>query len=97
MQLENCVLAMSQLALSLYSLPYSNAKVERIFSKMNYFKNKVRNKMGSPTIDALIRVESGLRWRNEACHNFTVSCEMKLKFNSLTIYQIKKTMIFCRH
>ena len=43
-----------------------------------------------PTIDALIWVENGLRWRNEACHNFTVSGEMKLKFNSLTIYQIKK-------
>ena len=43
-----------------------------------------------PTIDALISIESGLRWRNEACHKFTVSGEMKLKFNSLTIYQIKK-------
>ena len=80
----------SQLALGLYSLPYSNADVERIFSKMNYFKNKVRNRMSSPTIDALIRVESALRWRKEECHNFTVSAEMKAKFNTTTVYQIKK-------
>ncbi len=80
----------SQLALSLFSLPYSNAEVGRIFSKMNYFKSKVRNRMSSPTIDALIRVESALCWRKEECHNFTVSREMKAKFNTATIYQIKK-------
>lgn len=80
----------SQLALSLYSLPYSNADVERIFSKMNYFKSKVRNRMSSPTIDALIRVESALRSRKEECHNFTVSREMKSKFNTATIYLIRK-------
>ena len=29
----------SRLATALYSLPFSNAEVERIVSKMNYFKN----------------------------------------------------------
>ena len=76
--------------LGLYSLPYSDADVERILSKINYFKNKVRNRMSSPTIDALIRVESALRWRKEECHNFTVSAEIKAKFNTTTVYQIKK-------
>jgi hypothetical protein len=79
---------LSQLALSLYSLPYSNAEVELIFSKMNYFKNQTRNRMSSPTLDALIRIEGGLRWRKEECHNFTVTNEMKSKFNTLTIYQL---------
>lgn len=79
---------LSQLALSLYSLPYSNAEVERIFSKMNYFKNKTRNRMSSATLDALIRIEGGLRWREEECHNFTVTNKMKSKFNTATIYQI---------
>ena len=77
-----------QLALSLYSLPYSNAEVERIFSKMKYFKNKMRNRMSSPTIDALIRIEGGLRWRKEECHNFTVTNDMKSKFNTSSVYQI---------
>ena len=76
-----------QLALSLYSLPYSNAEVERIFSKMNYFKNKMRNRISSPTLDALIRIE-GLRWRKEECHNFTVTNDMKSKFNTSMVYQI---------
>eukprot|EP00795_Rhopilema_esculentum_P009772 gene9772-18305_t len=70
----------AQLALSLYSLPYSNAEVERIFSRMNHLKSKVRNKMASPTTDALIRVDSSLRWRGEDCYNFKVTHAMKRKF-----------------
>ena len=79
---------LAQLALALYSLPYSNAEVERIFSKMNHYKSKVRNKMGSPSIDAVIRVDCGLRWRNETCYQFRVSNEMKQKFNAATVYQV---------
>ena len=87
---ELCFRNLSQLALSLYSIPYSNAEVERIFSKMNYFKNKMRNRMSSPTLDALIRIEGGLRWRKKECHNFTVTDDMKSKFNTSTVYQISK-------
>ena len=79
---------LARLALALYSLPYSNAEVERIFSKMNHYKSKVRNKMGSPAIDAVIRVDCGLRWRNETCYQFRVSNEMKQKFNAATVYQV---------
>lgn len=50
----------AQLALSLYSLPYSNAEVEQIFSRMNHLKNKMRNKKASPTTDALIRVDGSI-------------------------------------
>ena len=34
--------------------------------------------------------QSALHWRKEECHDFTVSREMKSKFNTATIYQIKK-------
>ena len=59
-----------------------------IFSKINHFKNKIRNRMSSPTLDALIQIEGGLHWRKEECHNFTVTYEMKSKFNTSMIYQI---------
>ena len=68
---------LAQFALALYTLPYSNAEVERIFSKMNHFKSKLRNKMASPTTDALIRVDGGLKWRGEQCYNFNVTDNMK--------------------
>eukprot|EP00794_Sanderia_malayensis_P015248 gene15248-16822_t len=78
----------ARLAIALYSLPYSNAEVERIFSKMNNFKSKLRNKMASPTTDALIRIDSSLKWRGEECHNFKVTNEMKKKFNAETVYKV---------
>ena len=75
-------------ALALYSLSYSNTKVERIFSKLNYFKSKLRNKMKSATVAALIHIDCGLTLRQEKCYNFTVTDSMKKKFNANTIYQI---------
>ena len=78
----------AQLALSLYSLPYSNAEVERIFSRMNHLKSKVRNKMASPTTDSLIRVDGSLRWRGEECYNFNVNQAMKRKFIAKRIYRV---------
>ena len=54
---ESRFINLAQLAFALYALCYSNAEVEHIFSKMNHFKSKVRNKMASPTTDALVCVE----------------------------------------
>ena len=78
----------SSLALAFYFLPYSNAEVERIFPKLNYFKSKLRNKMKSATVAALIHTDCGLTLRQEKCYNFTVTDSMKKKFNANTIYQI---------
>ena len=55
---------------------------------MNHFKSKLRNKMASPTTDALIRVDGGLKWRGEQCYNFNVTDNMKRKFSSETIYKV---------
>ena len=70
----------SSLALALYSVPYSNAEVERIFSKLNYCKSNLRNKMKSGTVAAIIHIDCGLRLRQEKCYNFTITDLMKQKF-----------------
>ena len=44
-----------------------------IFSKMNYFKNILRNKMASPTTEASIRIDGSTRWKDEECDNFNVT------------------------
>ena len=44
-------------ALSLLSLPFSNAPVERIFSQMNATKTKQRNRMAVKTSNAILQVE----------------------------------------
>ncbi len=76
------------LALILYSLPYSYAEVELIISKMNYFKNKLRNKMARPTTDALICIDGSLQWREENCYNFRFSNRKTKKFNAETLYKL---------
>ena len=48
-------------------------------------------KMASPTTDALIRVDGGLKWRGEQCYNFNVTDNMKRKFSSETIFKVNAT------
>ena len=48
----------SKFALSLLSLPFSNASVERSFSQMNLVKSKLRNRMLIKTTNALLQVIS---------------------------------------
>ena len=79
----------SRLAIALYSLPYTNVEEEGIFSKMNYFKNILRNKMASPTTEALIGIDGSARWKGEECHNFIVTDEVKKKLHFETICKVK--------
>ena len=80
----------SSLALALYSIPYSNAEVEKIFSKLNYFMSKLRNKMKSGAVAAIIHIDCGLRLRQEKCCNFTATDLMKQKFVASVVYEISK-------
>ena len=84
-----------RLAIAFYSFRYSNAEVERVFSKMNYFKSELRNIMASPTTEALIRINGCTSWRGEECYNFDIANEMKGKFNAETIYKLSLKMTFC--
>ncbi|KAG7169876.1 putative hAT family C-terminal dimerization region-containing protein 11 [Homarus americanus] len=49
----------SQLALTLLSLPHSNADVERIFSHMNIVQIKLRNRLSIRSLNAIMAIKYG--------------------------------------
>ena len=50
----------SRLMTSLLSLPHSNAKVKRIFSKVAITKTKLRNSLKSSTLDSILVTKQSL-------------------------------------
>lgn len=60
---ERCFKELAEFALSLLSLPLSNADVERVFSHMNLVKSRLRNRMRNEMLSAILHVRYGLRFR----------------------------------
>ncbi|KAL4713265.1 hypothetical protein ACJJTC_018613 [Scirpophaga incertulas] len=58
---ENPFAEISSFAISMLSLPWSNGEVERVFSQLNLFKNKSRNRLSVAMINAILTVRSGLK------------------------------------
>lgn len=47
---------LADFALEVLSLPWSNADVERVFSQLNLVKTKLRNRLITSTVNAVLRV-----------------------------------------
>ncbi|CAG5098065.1 Protein of unknown function [Cotesia congregata] len=79
----------ASLALTAYSLPVSNASVERVFSRVTLTKTKLRNRMTLLLLSAILRIKMHLEENGICCTKFEPTGDM-LNFNS-TIYDKKKT------
>ena len=78
---ENCFEELAIIALSAYSLPLSNAVVERIFSYVTNVKSKLRNKLSTELLSAIIRIKSRLHFSGSCCKNLIVTKNMLSLFN----------------
>ncbi|XP_051153643.1 uncharacterized protein LOC127276934 isoform X1 [Leptopilina boulardi] len=76
-------------ALTLLSLPSTNAVVERVFLVMNSVKSKLRNKMGVPMLDSLLRVRCRFHATKTCCSEFSPTKKMLEKFNYKVVYAVK--------
>jgi hypothetical protein len=79
----------AQFALIILSFPNSNAVVERVFSIMNTVKTKVRNKMKTEMLTAILRIKTHLYSRNLCCRGFSVTPLMLQKFTTSVMYNNK--------
>lgn len=76
---------LSDLALSILSLPWSNAACERIFSQMNLVKNKTRNRMNSPMLTSILYIS--LKRQNKCCNDFKFPDSLVREIGTLDIYK----------
>lgn len=59
----------ADLAITVLSLPHSNAEVERMFSQMNIIKNKLRNRLASTTLNSILLIRNQLKILKQNCHS----------------------------
>lgn len=82
----------SSLALAMFSLPFSNAAIERVFSMMSIVKCKLRNRLQCEMVNSILALRYGLMLRGETCCSFTVTAEMLQKFNNSMYENLKSTV-----
>jgi len=77
---------LANLALTILCIPWSNAACERVFSQMNLVKTKLRNRMKSPLLIALLNIRSGLKRNKKCCHNFSLPDAIVKKIGTNEVY-----------
>lgn len=69
---ENPFKELTTFVLSLLVLPFSNAEVERLFSLMGLVKNKLRSRIKSELLCAVIGIREVLRVQNKCCYTCNI-------------------------
>lgn len=77
---------LANLALSILSLPWSNAACERIFSQMDLIKNKTRNRINSPMLTSILYIRSGLKRNKKCCNDFIFPDSVVREIGTIDIY-----------
>jgi len=76
---------LAEFALKIYSLPISNALVERVFSRVTSVKTKLRNRMGLELLTSILRIKTSLELNGKCCSSFEPTKSM-LNYDS-SIYK----------
>lgn len=78
---------LSQFSLDALCLPHSNAECERVFSKVNLTKTKIRNRLHTNTINSLLLTSQCLKEGEKGCTSFQPTQDMVNKMNYSTLYK----------
>lgn len=78
-------------ALSVLSLPHSNADCERVFSTVNCMKTKLRNRLNTETINGALHTKQHIKGRGrdsgKNCVNFQPNDEMFSRMTKNILYE----------
>lgn len=80
---------LSMAAVSVLSLPHSNAEIERVFSQMGVVKTKLRNRMSLETLNSILYVRYGLKLAGEACFEHKLPDSVLRQFGTSVAYSFK--------
>ncbi|XP_050678462.1 uncharacterized protein LOC126974837 [Leptidea sinapis] len=78
---------LSKFVLETISLPHSNADSERIFSKINLIKTKVRNKMTNSTVNGVLLAKQRVRGKENDCTTYDPSQSEYSRMNKALLYK----------
>ena len=77
---------LATLVLNAHVIPVSNAFVERTFSFVTNIKTKIRNRLSTKTLEAIIRIRCHLQSKNICCNKFIVTSKMISLFTARNLY-----------
>lgn len=78
-------------AVSVLSLPHSNAEVERVFSQMSVVKSKLRNRMSLQSLNSILYIRYGLKLSGEACYEHQLPDNVLQLFGTSAAYSFKSS------
>ncbi|CAH2086584.1 unnamed protein product [Euphydryas editha] len=87
---ENPFKELCDLALTVISLPHSNAEIERIFSAMNNTKTKLRNRMNLKSINSVLMIKYSLRRINKSCYDYEIPIDVLKNIGTNKAYSFAK-------
>lgn len=73
--------SISELALTVLTLPHGNADVERIFSFLNDIKTKKRNRMSTSMLKVILTIKLDTFSKNKCCSEYVFNDRFYQKFN----------------
>lgn len=82
---------LSKLAMSLLTLPLSNASVERVFSHVTLTKTDLRNRMNLETLENVLFVKFSLWGETQCCKEFVPSDAFLERFTTAVMYPSSAT------
>ena len=83
----NPYLDLCQLAISILSLPHSNAEVERLFSQLNLVKSKLRNRINIASVNAVLAIRCGMKRVGKSCDTFELPKEVVSQIGTMQVYK----------